>query len=92
MKFYYVYLLECQTDKSWYIGYTGDLKTRVEDHQKGKGCRTTSMKKNWKLIYYESYLEKLDAVGREKFLKGGSGRTYLKKQLRNYLDALDMLK
>jgi hypothetical protein len=31
------------------------------------------------------YLFKTDALGREKFLKGGSGRTYLKKQLKNYL-------
>lgn len=84
MKFYYVYLLECQNDKSWYIGYTDDLKVRVKDHQKGYGCRTTSMKNNWKLIYYESYLNKADAIGREKFLKGGSGRKYLNKQLKNY--------
>ena len=82
---FYAYLLECQQDKSWYIGYTADLKRRIGDHQKGCGCRTTSMKKNWKLIYYEAYIEKQDAIGREKFLKSGSGRKYLNKQLRNYL-------
>lgn len=86
MQFYYVYLLECQDDKSWYIGFTGDLKTRVKDHQNKRGCRTTSMKNNWELIYYESCLEKSDAIGREKFLKGGSGRKYLKKQLRHYFE------
>ncbi|MFC1638008.1 GIY-YIG nuclease family protein [Patescibacteria group bacterium] len=47
MKFYYVYLLECQNNGSWYNGYASDLKTRVKDHQSGNGCRTTSMKKNW---------------------------------------------
>ncbi|MCK5510346.1 GIY-YIG nuclease family protein [Candidatus Parcubacteria bacterium] len=82
---FYVYLLECQDDKSWYIGYTSDLKRRISDHQNGYGCRTTSLKKNWKLIYYEAYIEKRDAIGREKFLKSGSGRKYLNKQLRNYL-------
>lgn len=85
MSFYYVYLIECQDDKSWYIGYTDDLRTRIRNHQNGRGCRTTAMKNNWKLIYYESYLNKGDALGREKFLKGGSGRKYLNKQLRNYL-------
>lgn len=83
---FYVYLLECQDDKSWYIGYTEDLRTRVNDHQCGQGCRTTSMKKDWKLIYYESYINKTDALGREKFLKGGSGRVYLKKQLKHYFE------
>ncbi|MCK5510084.1 GIY-YIG nuclease family protein [Candidatus Parcubacteria bacterium] len=82
---FYVYLLECQQDKSWYIGYTSDLKRRINDHQRGCGCRTTFLKKNWKLIYYEAYIEKRDAIGREKFLKSGSGRKYLNKQLRNYL-------
>jgi len=39
----------------------------------------------WKLIYAEAYLHKDDAMGREKFLKSGSGRKFLKKQLKNYL-------
>jgi len=82
---YYVYLLENQNDLSWYIGYTKDLKKRLKEHQNGYGCRTTSLKNNWKLIYYEAYLDKQDATGREKFLKGGSGRKYLNKQLKNYL-------
>ncbi len=82
---FYVYLLECQTDKSWYIGYTSNLKRRINDHKNGYGCRTTALKKNWKLIYYEAYIEKRDAIGREKFLKSGSGRKYLNKQLKNYL-------
>ena len=82
---FYVYLLECQQDKSWYIGYTSDLRRRINDHQNGCGCRTTSIKNNWKLIYYEAYIEKQDAIGREKFLKSGLGRKYLNKQLRNYL-------
>lgn len=81
---YYVYVLENQ-DKSFYIGFTSDVNKRVADHNNGKGGRTTSLKSNWKLIYYEMYLEKNDALGREKFLKGGSGRKYLKKQLKNYL-------
>jgi len=83
--FYYVYVLECQDDKSWYIGYTADLRKRINDHQSGNGCRTTSLKKNWKLIYYEAYIAKNDAIGREKFLKSGSGRKYLNKQMANYL-------
>jgi len=82
---HYVYLLECQDDKGWHIGQTDDLRDRLKRHNSGFGARTTSRKKNWKLIYYEAYLLKADVLGREKFLKSGSGRIYLKKQLRNYL-------
>jgi len=83
--FYFVYLLENNFDKSWYIGFTTDLKQRVDDHNYGKGGRTTRMKQGWKLIYFEGYRIKKDATGREKFLKSGSGRKYLKKQLAIYL-------
>jgi len=83
---FYVYLLENQNDKSWYIGQTDDLRARVARHNAGNGARTTRIKKDWKLIYYEAYILKADSLGRERFLKSGSGRMYLKKQLRNYLD------
>ncbi len=82
----YVYVLECLEDGSWYIGFTANLRARFARHNNGSGARTTARKKSWKLIYYEAYLTKADAVGREKFLKSGSGRTYLKKQLKNYLN------
>ncbi len=82
---FYIYILECQDDKSWYTGYTANLRKRVGEHQNGKGCRASSMKKNWKLIYYEAYIDKKDAIGRERFLKSGSGRKYLKRQLVHYL-------
>lgn len=86
MPVYYVYLLECGDDQSWYIGYSADLKQRIARHQKGDGARTTARKKNWILIYYEAYRNEQDAKGRERFLKSGSGRRYLKKQLAHYLE------
>jgi len=82
---FYVYLIENLLDKSWYIGYTSNLRQRIKDHIGGRGGRTTRQKRGWNLIYYESYLDRTDAVCREKFLKGGSGRKYLNKQLKNYL-------
>ncbi len=83
---YWIYLLENQNDKSWYIGYTSDLKKRLKEHQTGQGGKTTKKKQNWVLIYCEGYLTKKDAEGRERFLKSGSGRRYLKKQINNYLN------
>jgi putative endonuclease len=82
---YYVYLLQNVNDHSWYIGYSADLKQRVERHNKGDGARTTSRKSDWRLIYYEAYLDERDAKGRERFLKSGSDRRFLKKQLVHFL-------
>jgi putative endonuclease len=81
---YFVYVLENKQDASLYIGSTSNLKRRLLEHFSGRGGRTTKIKKSWKLIYFEGYVLRQDALGREKFLKGGSGRKYLKKQLKNY--------
>ena len=82
---YWIYVLECGDDKTWYIGYTSNLKKRLGEHQSGNGSKTTKKKVNWKIIYCEGYLDIRDAKGREIFLKSGSGRKFLKKQMRNYL-------
>lgn len=82
-----VYVLENENDKSWYIGQTDNLKRRIEEHNSKQGGRTTSIKAgSWELVYAEAYIDRRDAIGREKFLKGGSGRKYLNKQLVHYLD------
>ena len=82
---HWVYVLECSDDKSWYIGETENLKRRLNEHQSGKGSQTTGLKKNWHPIYCEGYVDKRDARGRERFLKSGTGRKFLKKQLAHYL-------
>lgn len=80
---YFVYLLQSQRDHGWYTGYTENIPRRLEDHNSGKNCSTHS-RRPLILIYYEAYLDKYDALGREKFLKSGSGKRFLEKQLRNY--------
>ena len=76
---YWVYVLECPRDRSWYIGYTADLADRLRAHKSGYGSQTTSIKSGWELMYCEGYRDKRDALGRERFLKSGSGRRYIKK-------------
>lgn len=82
---YYVYILENPKSLKLYIGYTSNLKRRISEHNNGQGGKTTRQGKLWKLIYYEAYLNKRDATGREIFLKSGSGHKFIKKQLNHYL-------
>lgn len=84
---YFVYVLYSFKDKKFYIGYTEDLEERVSKHLLGK-VDTTKSRLPLQLIYYEAYVKKKDAKGREKFLKGGSGHKYLNKQLRNFLEEI----
>jgi len=83
---YFVYLLESIGSKKWYVGYTPEnVWSRLEKHNSGV-VQSTKPFMPWKIIYYEAYLQREDATGREKFLKSGSGRKFLNKQLKNYLD------
>ena len=83
---YYVYVLQSQKINEFYVGFTEDLDKRLKTHNTGD-VPSTKSKRPWKIIYIEGYLNKKDALGREKFLKSGSGKKYLHKQLKNYFDA-----
>jgi len=47
---------------------------------------STKAKRPWKLIYFEAYPNKLDALNREKYLKSGYGRRSINTMLKNYFD------
>jgi putative endonuclease len=81
---FYVYVLRSETDLGLYIGCSSDLRKRIVQHKRGAAL-ATSYRGPWKLIYYEAYLSQADALGREKFLKSGSGRSFLKRQMKHYL-------
>ena len=84
MKFYYVYILQSEKDTYWYTGYTSDLRKRLSEHQNGY-THSTKYRRPWNLIFYEACLSEGDAIAREKFLKSGMGKRYLKNRLRRYL-------
>ena len=54
--------------KRTYVGYTGNIKKRLNLHNSGKGAKFTRGKK-WKLVYYEKYDSKSDAMKAEFKLK-----------------------
>jgi len=82
--FYYTYILQSQKDNSFYIGYTSDLKKRLKQHNSGINQATKPFIP-YKLIFYEAFLNRIDAKNREKYLKGGYGRRTVKALLSKYL-------
>jgi len=71
---YYIYVLENIKRKEFYIGYTEDLKRRINQHQ--------YKKTDFRLIYYEAYSIEKSARSREKKLKYyGSAWRALKKRI-----------
>jgi len=84
---YYTYVLYSLKDELLYIGFTPDLKLRYKKHLTGQ-VRATKNRKPLKLIYYEAYMLRSDAIRREKYLKSGGGRKELAKQLSDIFDKL----
>ena len=81
--FYYVYLIQSITHKDLYIGYTENLKERLERHNNGYNISTKSHKP-WQLVHYEAYRSIEDAKRREKYLKTSQGSRLLKRMLKEY--------
>ena len=67
---YFVYLIgNCKFSKlTTYVGYTNNLKKRLDLHNAGKGAKFTKGR-TWKLIYYEKFKTKKEAMLRENYIK-----------------------
>ena len=64
-----------------YKGMTEDLELRMSQHNEGTLSFWTKRGTNWKLVYKEDFNSKAEALKREKWLKTGVGREYLKRIL-----------
>lgn len=81
--FHYVYVLESIRDGNRYIGYTTDLKRRLEEHKKGNSV-ATKYRLPVALIYFEGCINEQDAKRRERYLKTAQGRRFLGLRLSEY--------
>jgi putative endonuclease len=74
---FYVYALKSENRNYIYVGLTADTKRRIADHNDRKE-RTTRSYAPFKTILIEEYDSRIEAREREKFLKSGAGKEYLK--------------
>jgi putative endonuclease len=81
---FFVYILHSEKDGKLYIGFTNNLKGRIQKHQNGF-VKATKFRRPIKLTYFECYISEKDARKREVYLKGGKGHAELKIQLEKTL-------
>lgn len=76
---YYVYVIKSLKDGKNYTGMTSDLQKRIAEHNKGsKGTPSTLSRGPFILVYNEEVENRSDARIREKYLKSGLGREFIK--------------
>ena len=82
---YYVYMLLSKESSITYVGYTNNLKKRLNLHNSGKGAKFTRGRR-WKVIYKKKYTSKSDALKNEYTLKNNY---LLRKKIKiNYFNYL----
>ena len=83
---YFVYMLKSLGKESiTYVGYTNDLKKRINLHNNNKGAKFTRGRK-WKLIYKEKHSSKKEAISREYYIK--NNRTLRNKIKNEYFNSI----
>ena len=82
--FYYTYVLQSIKSKLFYTEFTSNLRKRFNQHNNDESTYTKG-RGPFKLIYYEACLDGDDAKAREKYLKSGMGKRYLKNRLKRFL-------
>jgi putative endonuclease len=75
-----VYAIQSSLDNRIYVGFTLNLDNRLKEHNQGK-TRSTKGYRPWKLIHQEFAETREEARRREKYLKSGSGKEFLKFKL-----------
>jgi len=77
---YYAYIIKSLISDFYYKGHCQDLEKRIAQHNSGM---TVSIRPflPFKLVYFESFETKEEAIFREKYFKSAAGRRYLKTKL-----------
>ena len=81
---YWVYVLVSETTGETYVGQTEDLDRRLREHNDPDCTGTLHTKRHagpWRLMYSEPCSTRSAAMKREKQLKSGSGREFIRSLL-----------
>jgi putative endonuclease len=75
---YFVYIIQSTTSGKWYIGYSSELKTRIQNHNAGFNASTKN-RGPWVLIFVREFTSKMDALELERYLKQTRNKEYIRK-------------
>jgi putative endonuclease len=76
-----VYILYSEKYNKYYTGYTSSIITRFKSHNELSNKGFTKRYRPWIVVYIEFFTTKKEAIIREKFLKSGTGREWIKDKL-----------
>ena len=75
---FFVYVIRSCKDGRFYVGLTSCVERRLNEHNH-KRTKSTKGFVPWELCFYELFDTRLEARKREKYLKSGVGKEYIKQ-------------
>jgi putative endonuclease len=71
---FYVYILQSQATRKYYVGSTQDVNNRLREHNHGESLSTRGGRP-WEIVNIEEFQTRAEAVRKEKQIKArGIGR------------------
>lgn len=89
-KMYFVYVISSSKKNYIYVGLTNDVSRRMDEHNKGYN-KTTKPYRPFELKFQEKYSTRSEAREKEKYLKSGSGREFLKSLLKQIAGVAELV-
>ena len=80
---FFVYILQSLKDFSFYVGQCDDLDYRVSKNNEGMSKYTAS-KMPWRLVYFEVFESRSEALKRERQIKNMKSKIYLQNLIANW--------
>ena len=77
---FYAYVLFSESHHRHYKGHCENLENRLKEHNAGK-TKSNKAFRPWKLVYFEEFQTREEAICREKYFKTAAGRKFLKNKL-----------
>ena len=77
---FFTYIIYSKSNNKYYTGYTHDLELRLQRHNSG-WSRSTKSGIPWKIVYFEKYATKSEAIKRESEIKKQKSRNYIETMI-----------
>ena len=74
----FVYVIRSEKDGRFYVGMTENIQRRLKEHNSGR-TRSTKGYRPWRVVFTEEYPNRTEARKREKYLKSGVGKEFIKE-------------
>ncbi|WP_026897499.1 GIY-YIG nuclease family protein [Daejeonella oryzae] len=77
---FFTYVAKSLIREFYYKGHCANLELRLQEHNEGK-TKSNKCYAPFKIVYFEEFNTRLEAIDREKYFKTSAGRKFIKAKI-----------